>query len=174
MIDIILSDLGIDTQIISRRGLMFHEETQNLVFVEVGMDGRAFFLISEAANAWKKMKQQAKLDGIDLLLISAFRSVARQAEIIQAKLTMGNCIEDILDVCAPPGYSEHHTGRAIDIGSIDEPCLEISFENTVAFSWMKENAFKFGFSMTYPRNNQFGFQYEPWHWCYSNEANKYN
>ena len=165
----VLASLGIDIESIQKRNLTRYEEAHSLVMVEIDPFGKEFYLTEDAAQAWQGMKVKAQDDGVTLLLMSAFRSVERQVQIIQDKLENGMNIEAILEICAPPGYSEHHTGRAIDLASIDDPCLEIHFENTDAFSWLKKNAIQFGFSMTYPRSNPFGFQYEPWHWCFSNQ-----
>lgn len=166
MLITILNEFGIADELIQQRNLVPHEEGQNLVLVQTDQDGREFFLSEQAAHAWQAMKAQALADGVELLMMSAFRSVDRQAAIIREKLRLGAQIENILEVCAPPGYSEHHTGRAIDIASTDDPSLEICFEHTPAFLWLQQNASHFGFAMSYPRNNSFGFQYEPWHWCF--------
>ena len=73
--------------------------------------------------------------------------------------------KEIFNVLAHPGYSEHHTGRALDIHTPDSALLEEDFEHTDAFRWMKKNAKKYGFFMSYPRDNKYGMIYEPWHWC---------
>jgi len=75
-------------------------------------------------------------------------------------------MEEILRVNAAPGYSEHHTGRAIDITSLGCKPLTEEFEQTSEFAWLVHRAKDFGFSMTYPRNNKFGVIYEPWHWTF--------
>ena len=75
-------------------------------------------------------------------------------------------IEQILKVNAAPGFSEHHSGRAIDIGTPNEPAAEESFESTDAFKWLCQNASMFGFQLSYPRNNPHKINYEPWHWCW--------
>lgn len=67
---------------------------------------------------------------------------------------------------AAPGFSEHHTGRAIDIACPDAEPLQELFENTKAFKWLDANAGQFGFVMTYPRGHQHAISYEPWHWCF--------
>ena len=75
-----------------------------------------------------------------------------------------------MKVNALPGESEHHTGMAIDLTTGDEKeVLTESFEKTYAFEWLTENAYKYGFKLSFPRNNDYGFVYEPWHWCYHNE-----
>ena len=75
-------------------------------------------------------------------------------------------MEQILRVNAAPGFSEHHTGRAVDLGTHDCEALEEEFEQTDAFVWLERNAESFGFAMSYPRGNASGFAYEPWHWCF--------
>jgi D-alanyl-D-alanine carboxypeptidase len=92
--------------------------------------------------------------------------VERQAKIIRGKLDLGEKISDILRSIAAPGYSEHHTGRAIDIGSPDVLPLEEAFSNTRAFAWLIGHAHEFGFTLSFPKQNPHGFVYEPWHWCW--------
>jgi hypothetical protein len=96
-----LDALGISAEILQQRGFVAVSEATSLVLAEVGEDGREYWLTPAANQAWQAMKNSAAGDGIALLMISAFRSVARQAEIIQAKLAAGK-IHDILQVCAPP------------------------------------------------------------------------
>ncbi|MBC3907214.1 M15 family metallopeptidase [Undibacterium umbellatum] len=161
--------LIIPPQLLEQRNLLIQQEASELVLAETGEDGWQYLLTPEANLAWQAMKQAANQDGIALLMISAFRSIARQTEIISNKLAEGKTLEDILLVCAPPGYSEHHTGRAIDIATPEDPELEISFDTTTAFAWLQNNAKRFGFYMSYPHGNSSGFQYEPWHWCFQPE-----
>ena len=73
-------------------------------------------------------------------------------------------VEQILAVNAAPGYSEHHGGYALDIGTPGEPPAEESFEATDAFAWLARHAPAHGFAMSYPRDNLHGIVYEPWHW----------
>jgi D-alanyl-D-alanine carboxypeptidase len=98
------------------------------------------------------------------LLVSGFRSVDYQAGLIRTKLDRGQAIEAILQVNAAPGFSEHHTGQAVDIATPGSRPLTEEFEDTPAFEWLTREADRFGFSMSYPRNNPFGLIYEPWHW----------
>src|SRR5690606_41627176 len=76
----------------------------------------------------------------------------------------------ILEVNAAPGWSEHHSGRAVDISAPGEPPAEESFEATPAFAWLRANAAGLGFTMSYPRDNPHGIVYEPWHWRYDGPA----
>jgi zinc D-Ala-D-Ala carboxypeptidase len=136
--------------------------------VSAGPDhlGREAFLTPAAARAWAAMRDAACADGVELILISAFRSIERQAELIAAKLAKGMTLEESLEYSAYPGYSEHHSGNAIDIGTTAARHLEEEFETTRAFSWLAASARSFGFSMSYPRGNPCGIAYEPWHWCH--------
>ena len=112
------------------------------------------------------MQAAAAKEGVTLLPLSAFRSVARQTFIIRRKLANGQRIADILRVNAVPGCSEHHTGHALDLGAPGHTDLEESFARTAEFRWLKEHAGKFGFHLSYPRGNPQGITYEPWHWCW--------
>ena len=110
------------------------------------------------------MQAAAASDGVTLLPLSAFRSVARQTAVIRRKLARGEKIADILRLIAAPGCSEHHTGRALDVGSPKEIRLIAAFARTREFRWLKRHAAKFGFHLSYPRGNRQGLAYEPWHW----------
>ncbi len=123
-------------------------------------------LYPSALTAWERMRTKALQSAIQMYIISAFRSISRQEEIITAKRAKGIPDEEIFKVSAPPGYSEHHTGRAIDIGTPGSPPLEEAFENTDAFQWLLANASKFGLRLSYPRDNDYGIAYEPWHWFF--------
>ncbi|MDP2370951.1 D-alanyl-D-alanine carboxypeptidase family protein, partial [Rhodoferax sp.] len=105
-------------------------------------------------------------DGIDLFIVSAFRSVERQAEIVRRKLASGQSLETILAVSAPPGFSEHHSGRAVDLSTPGVAPLEPAFDQSPAFAWLVQRAAVFGFRLSFPEGNAQGYQYEPWHWCF--------
>ena len=139
---------------------------EQLVPTEADCFGRPQQLTPGAFEAWTAMKQSAAADGVELFLVSAWRSPRYQHDLIARKLSRGQPIEEILKVNAAPGYSEHHTGRAVDIGAPDCEVLTEDFETTAAFHWLCQHAPNFGFQMSYPRNNPQGITYEPWHWCY--------
>ena len=114
--------------------------------------------------------------GIRLELRSAYRSVNRQYELFYGNVDMlvnqGNTRERAVYLTemyfARPGYSEHHTGLAVDILSHDHQYFTAAFENTQAFAWLSENAHLFGFILRYPRDGRdiTGIAYEPWHFRY--------
>jgi D-alanyl-D-alanine carboxypeptidase len=163
----LLSELGISGEYgrIHRIGLQ--REATMLQSIGCDIYGRNQRMLPAAAQAWLSMSQQAARDSVELQAVSAFRSLGYQAGIVQKKLDRGLAMEDILAVSAAPGFSEHHTGRAIDIASPGYPVLEEEFEKSAAFKWLQSHAADFGFRMSFPRNNHHKVAYEPWHWLWS-------
>ena len=115
-----------------------------------------------------KMREEARKDGIYLVFLSGYRSINLQNEIFYSLKSIRN--QEAFErarVSAPPGYSEHSTGFAIDIGDATqrETDFEKGFENTNAFKWLLKNAAKFHFKLSFNKNNKY-IDYEPWHWRY--------
>lgn len=161
-------ELGIPAGYGEARRLAPFTEAEETKLIEVALnpDGRPVRLTPEAAAAWQQMRQRAAAGSITLVPISGFRSVARQTEIIREKLAAGQPLAEILRSVAAPGFSEHHTAHAIDIGSPEHIELDEDFARTAAFRWLAEHARTFGFVMSFPRDNPHGIVYEPWHWCW--------
>jgi D-alanyl-D-alanine carboxypeptidase len=160
-----LGNLGIRAESYSAdTGLLPVTEPLQLEFAGFDRYQRPLWLDYEAARGWRRMKSAAANDGIFINAVSGFRSFHYQMGIFQRKLSRGLELAEILKVNAAPGFSEHHSGRAIDIGTPDEPPAEESFEHTPAFRWLTDQAGKLGFRMSFPRNNPHGIGYEPWHW----------
>ena len=143
-----------------------HAEAADLASVGSDTSGRDALLAPAAARAWRLMRESARREGMELLMVSAFRPVGRQRAIVVAKLARGEPLEGVLRVSAYPGHSEHHTGRAADIGAPGSADLTERFDGTREFAWLVQYAGRFGFSMTYPKGNAHGVAYEPWHWCH--------
>ncbi len=161
-----LDKLHIPLTLIESRRLREYREAKGLMIAERGADGRKHRLAPEAAEAWRALQQAAAQDQVRISIVSAFRSVSRQVELIEAKLAKGQPLHEVLSVLAPPGFSEHHTGRAIDVGTANCPPADEVFRSTRAFGWLVDQGAEFGFTLSFPRNNTFGYQYEPWHWRY--------
>lgn len=157
-------ELGIDANYGQDTGLQLFAEAETLVEVGPNLVGHMQRLTPTAADRWTAMVSAAAERGIQLLIVSGFRAVEYQAALIRKKIAAGQQITDILAVNTAPGYSEHHTGNAVDIATPGSRPLTEDFENTQAFQWLTENASEFGFSMTYPKDNPWGITYEPWHW----------
>jgi D-alanyl-D-alanine carboxypeptidase len=159
--------LGIPADYARKRGMPVQRTARTLVSIgRAADDNKPVKLTPRAAAAWRKMRAAAALDGADLRPISGYRSVARQIRIVRRKLAAGERIADVLRFVAAPGCSEHHTGRALDIGSPVHLELDEHFARTAEFRWLKQHASRFGFYLSYPRSNRHGIGYEPWHWCW--------
>lgn len=160
------AQLGIPADYAQARRLPAQREARNLVAVGRDQRGRGIKLAPRAAAALSRMQAAAAQDGVALQPISGFRSVARQTKIIREKLAAGKNIRVILRFIAAPGCSEHHTGRALDIGAPGEMDMDERFARTAEFRWLQKHAGHFGFHLSYPRKNPHGIGYEPWHWCW--------
>ncbi len=141
-------------------------EPVHLVFVGQDTQDRPQWLSARAARAWMRMRDAAAQAAVELQIVSAFRSTEYQLGILTRKLERGQSIGDILRVSAAPGYSEHHSGRALDLTTPGSAALEEAFEGSPAFAWLSTNAQSYGFRLSYPRGNAHGIAYEPWHWCW--------
>lgn len=162
----LLSELGIPPDYGQKRQLPLQTEALRLKSIGHDIYGREQEMLPEAADAWLAMCRQASSHGVELLPVSAFRSVEYQSDILRTKLDKGLKLKNILEVSAAPGYSEHHSGRALDITTPDYAAVEEEFEHSPAFAWLCAHAADFGFSLSFPRNNPHGLAYEPWHWAW--------
>lgn len=120
-------------------------------------------------QAFDKMQQDALKDNIKLEIISGYRSSKYQIEIFKCKFKDKNNpteeeLRKRLSVSAPSGFSEHHTGLAIDVNSVED-----DFAGTPEAIWLEKNAPKYGFELSFQKNNEQGLSYEPWHWRYIGE-----
>ncbi len=120
-----------------------------------------------AAEKFKAMSAAARANGIILVPISGFRSLEDQKHLFfDVKAQRAQVATKRAEVSAPPGYSEHHTGYAVDIGDGNTPATNLSqsFENTAAFKWLEQNAARYSFEISFTKGNPQGVSYEPWHW----------
>lgn len=123
----------------------------------------------DAATALMEMVAAARADGIWLVPASGFRTVAQQRTLFNAQIAAKGSPEAAALLSAPPGYSEHHTGYAVDLtdGTLAQSeDISIAFAQSPAYAWLIENAAAFQFELSFPENNEQGINYEPWHWRY--------
>lgn len=116
----------------------------------------------EAADAFMEMADAALLDNITIKNASAYRSYTYQKDLYDKYVKKdGKEKADIYS--ARPGYSEHQTGLCTDINIVDS-----SFDNTKESKWLKENAYKYGFILRFPKEKEdiTGYKYESWHYRY--------
>ena len=145
----------------SERGLELHREPKVLVDVSCGLDGKKRKMTPFTRDRFIEMASVAKKDGVEIAVKWAYRSAVDQARLIRRHLRWGSSLSDVLTWAAAPGFSEHHTGCALDI---EAAAKGDPFERTDVFSWLVLNAGNFNFFMTYPEGNGKGIIYEPWHW----------
>jgi len=125
----------------------------------------------EANEAFQVMVAAAKAEGVFLMPISGFRTIADQRLLFEKQIERKGSEEAASKWSAPPGYSEHHTGYAIDIGDMNSDTdLKMTFQDTNVYRWLTVNANRFGFEQSFPHNNQQGVSFEPWHWRYVGSA----
>ncbi|MDP1580826.1 MAG: M15 family metallopeptidase [Candidatus Didemnitutus sp.] len=159
--------LGIPADYARSRHLPVQRVAARLVRVDrAADDDQLIRLAPAAAAAWRRLRVAAAADGHTLLLLSGYRSVARQTRVIRRQLATGKSINEILRFVAAPGCSEHHTGRAIDLAAPSNLHLDGAFARTPEYRWLRRNAARFGFTLSYPARNPHRIGFEPWHWCW--------
>lgn len=142
---------------------------KDLVDVKEGYyvnDGKTYKLASSAHDAFIKMADAAKKDGLSLKIISAYRTNSFQANLYEKyKDRNGQTAADRFSARA--GHSEHETGLAVDINDVSS-----AFENTEEFKWLQKHAHEYGFILRYPKNSEHitGYMYESWHYRYVGET----
>jgi zinc D-Ala-D-Ala carboxypeptidase len=139
------------------------------------------FCAVHSYNDYLRMCEQMRNDiGRHLIIQTGFRSAGIQAYLFFKYLTTISkySLKDNLKKVAMPGYSQHNNpaNNAIDLCSEDGingftgKQTAADFERLPEFRWMQANAYKYNFYLTYPKNNQFGIAYEPWHWCWEKRS----
>lgn len=148
----------------------------NLVRVQGG-----YLVDSRISDSVDRMVADAAAQGVDLQLCSAYRNVAKQRELYDAKIqeyaSAGYSKEESLRQAmlyiAKPGCSEHHIGLAVDFVTPSYQKLDEGFANTKAYEWLKANAASYGFILRYPdgKTSVTHISFEPWHYRYVGEEN---
>lgn len=139
------------------------EDLKN-ISIQYAYDGHQ--LKEEANNAYIKMARAARDSGITLIANVSYRSYDDQdATYNNFKSRYGVTKAD--ELAARPGHSEHQTGLALNISTRLKEGQE-SFEETEAYSWLLNNAYKYGFIQRYPEGKEdiTGFIFEPGHFRY--------
>lgn len=145
--------------------------------VALATTNQGYQVDARIVDDWEQMHLAAKADGIELLLCYGYRSLEQSTELFEKQInrqmasygfTREQAIEAAKRVVAPPGYSEHHTGLALDIVTPSNQVLSEAFAKTDAAIWMAEHAHNFGFILRYPKEKQdiTNIIFEPWHYRY--------
>ncbi|NER00518.1 MAG: M15 family metallopeptidase [Cyanothece sp. SIO2G6] len=132
----------------------------------VGQYQRYESLAPDAALALMNMIYAARDQGVWIVPASAYRTIDRQRGLFDNQVKRKGSPEAAAKSSAPPGFSEHHTGYAVDLvdGHNKDADINQQFSNTQAFEWLTQNAGKYGYELSFPQNNEQGVNYEPWHW----------
>lgn len=125
------------------------------------VNGKEVTIHSDVLPFLHDLLEEAEDDGINLLVLSGYRSFTEQAALKSAYLT--NYGVGANKFSADQGYSEHQLGTAVDFTTSDIGEDLSLFEGSDAHAWLLKNAYKYGFTMSYPENNEY-YVYEPWHW----------
>ena len=153
------------------RGLPSDYAPDDLVELETNAAEGTHRLREEAAEATEALFAAAAEDGIDLTVISSYRSYAYQQELYDNYVSQYGS-EHTNEMSARPGHSEHQTGLALDVDTPGgEHSLSTSFGDTEAGQWVADHAHEYGFVIRYPQDQDdiTGFSYEPWHLRYFGE-----
>jgi len=122
------------------------------------------FLTRSARDAFVQMARAAVRDSIELIVRSGYRSARYQREIINRRMAEGKSFEDVIRFVAPPGYSKHETGNAVDL--VAGHLKDVTFARSATYDWMRSHAPDFYFFETYPNDSTSDLPWEPWHWQY--------
>ncbi len=121
------------------------------------------FLVDEVYQAFQRLVDDAKKDGVLIRAISAYRSYSYQVDLYNRYLLKdGREVADTYS--ARPGFSEHQTGLCVDVDDFKHSFTQ--FEKTDSFLWMQDNAYQYGFILRFPKDkeNITGYSYESWHY----------
>ena len=162
-----LTDTSKDTLMIVNKHYKIEDnyKPDNLVTVDAE-HGYPNKIRSDVYEEFKKMYEEAKKDNVKIFIASPYRSYSDQ-NVLYTYYVNTDGKKNADTYSARPGFSEHHTGLAMDL--IPEYGLDLdTFENSDGFKWMQENAYKFGFILRYPKDKEYitGYIYEPWHYRY--------
>lgn len=127
--------------------------------------GRIVKMLAPAAEAFREMQAAALRDGVVLVPVSGFRENERQAELFRRAVRRHGSQRKAARWVAPPGYSHHEAGLAVDLGDESAPGCDARscFRKTLAYKWLRKNGARFGFSLNPTKSSR---PREPWHWRY--------
>ncbi len=154
--------------------LLNHLSYEQAPDAELVSIGGGYRLRKAAAIKFQAMVSAARSSGVNITTISAFRSVEDQKRLFfGVGAARGQQPTKRAEVSAPPKYSEHHTGYAVDIGDSSVPATNLNqnFDTTPAYKWMKANAATYSFELSFPKDNIQKVSYEPWHWRFVGDIN---
>lgn len=173
----LVTPLIVDQPVTHRYGHVSHIEANRTQLMVISsytknLEQRFERLRSDAALSLMQLLDAARANGVWIVPVSGFRDRDRQEMLFEAQVQELGSEELAARSVAPPGYSEHHTGYAIDLadGIARARDVSISFVQTEAYTWLTEHAQEYGFELSFPKDNSQGVNFEPWHWRYIGSA----
>ena len=138
---------------------------ENLELLDNSYAKSGIYLVKEAKDNIERLISDAKNDGMNIRVISAYRSYSYQ-ENLYNNYVKNDGVENADTYSARPGYSEHQTGLVVDITRAFDDFN--NFENTNEYNWMLENAHNYGFILRYPKDKEdiTTYSFEAWHYRY--------
>lgn len=124
--------------------------------------GTRLYITKDAHSALLRLFKAALDQGLHLKIESGYRSPGYQKKIFSRMLGEGRDFNDIVRYVAPPGYSQHALGTAVDFYPSNWRFAELE-----DYKWLQENAADYGFTETYPEKNSLHYPWEAWHWNYT-------
>ena len=158
-----------------------HSLFVSLEQASIPTDGRKHYLRIETVNALKKMLNDFSKDHpkIRIFVRSSTRTYNDQTNIWNGKWRSNSSIKDdreralkILEYSSMPGTSRHHWGTDFDLNSLNNEYF-LKGEGKIIYSWLKDNAHKYGFYQPYTAGRKTGYNEEKWHWSYMPLAYKF-
>lgn len=125
-------------------------------------DSKALLIEARVLPHVEAMESAASSSGVTFYAFSAYRSFDEQ-KALKGEYTMTYGAGTANSFSADQGYSEHQLGTALDFIAPGQGGVLDGFDQTPAYKWMLNNAYLFGFILSYPKNNGY-YEYEPWHW----------
>ena len=139
----------------------YQPEKLTLLAPELALSGEEKYFHARALPHLLNLLKEAKNAGMELSIVSAFRSFETQRDLkSQYRVTFGSGANKF---SAEQGYSEHQLGTTVDLTTPELGGSFSAFDTTTAYHWLSENAHRFGFILSYPKDNSY-YIYEPWHW----------
>lgn len=126
-------------------------------------EGKKLLIHSNVRASLERMLTDAKEDGAELTVLSSYRSFGEQATLKNGYVIKYGTGANAFS--ADQGYSEHQLGTTVDLGTPLNGRSWNTFDQTKGYAWLVEHAHKYGFTLSYPKDNTY-YQYEPWHWRY--------
>ena len=130
--------------------------------VKFTQDNSSVYILAEAQPHLVALLSKAEEDGVEIRVESGYRSQNYQSGIFKRMISQGRTFDDIVRYVAPPGYSQHMLGIAVDFYPSNW-----RFADTPQYGWLQENAHLFSFEETYSQYNRFKMPWEAWHWSYT-------